>query len=61
MKIDLHVHTSEISRCGLMTAEETIRRYRDAGYGAIVIANHFNPWTARGLAEQGRLDSDFTR
>ena len=60
MKIDLHVHTSEISRCGLMTAEETIRRYRDAGYGAIVIANHFNPWTARGLAEQGRLDSDFT-
>lgn len=60
MKIDLHVHTSEISGCAHLTAEETIRCYRDASYDAIVITNHFNQWTAKWLSEQGRLASDFT-
>lgn len=41
MKIDMHVHTSEISGCAHLTAEETIRMYADAGYGAIVITNHY--------------------
>ena len=58
MKIDLHVHTSEISRCGRLTAEETIRRYHEAGYDAIVITDHFSRYTANCFAEQSI--SDFT-
>lgn len=56
MKIDLHVHTSEISRCAHLTAEETIARYRNAGYDAIVITNHFNRSTAEYFARQGIPD-----
>jgi len=45
MKIDLHVHTSEMSACGVLTSEEIIRGYKDAGYGGIVITNHYNSFT----------------
>ena len=40
MKLDLHVHTSEVSSCGHVPAEEMVRLYRDAGYDAIVITDH---------------------
>ena len=42
MKIDLHVHTQEISPCGKMPFNEVIDRYRSAGYDLIVITNHFS-------------------
>lgn len=42
MKIDLHVHTQEISPCGKMPLTEVIDRYRSAGYDLIVITNHFS-------------------
>ena len=42
MKIDLHVHTSAVSFCGKLTAEETILQYKNAGYDAIVITDHFS-------------------
>lgn len=42
MKIDLHVHTSEISNCGRLTCSEVVRLYSQAGYDAIVITNHFS-------------------
>ena len=56
MKIDLHVHTSEISQCGHMTAKETLQRYRDSGYGVIVVTNHFNRYTADHFARHGEPD-----
>jgi len=56
MKIDLHVHTSEISSCGEMTAKEMVTLYKKAGYDAICITNHFNSSTARWLARRGKLD-----
>lgn len=56
MKMDLHVHTSEISRCGHLTAEETIRLYREAGYDAIVITNHFSRGTADFFVKKGVPD-----
>ena len=56
MKTDLHVHTSEVSLCGHMTAEETLQRYRDAGYDAVVITNHFNRYTADHFAGRGKPD-----
>ena len=50
MKTDLHVHTSEVSLCGHMTAEETLQRYKSAGYDTLVITNHFNRYTADHFA-----------
>ena len=32
MKIDLHVHTKEVSICGHMEAKEVVSRYKSAGY-----------------------------
>ena len=42
MKIDLHVHSSELSPCGKLTLEETISLYQKTDYDAIVITNHFS-------------------
>ena len=32
MKLDLHVHTSEVSGCGRVPAAEMARLYHEAGY-----------------------------
>lgn len=56
MKIDLHVHTSEVSLCGHLSAAETVRKYKDAGYDCIVITNHFNSYTAEHFKAQGKPD-----
>lgn len=45
MKIDLHVHTSEMSACAGMSAEETIKGYAQAGFDGIALTNHYNSWT----------------
>lgn len=42
MKIDLHVHSEDISPCGKLSAEEIALLYASAGYDAIVLTNHFN-------------------
>ncbi len=42
MKIDMHVHTSEGSRCAKVDAKRTIQIYKAAGYDAIVLTNHYN-------------------
>ena len=42
MKIELHSHSSEISPCGHLTVDELTSLYRDAGYDALVLTNHFN-------------------
>ena len=39
--IDTHVHTSEVSQCGKMSARETVERYAAAGYGALIITDHY--------------------
>ena len=54
MKIDLHVHTSEISGCAHVTGEETVRLYAEAGYDAIVITNHFVSYYQRGFESKGK-------
>lgn len=56
MKIDLHVHTSEISSCGKLPAKEMVALYKNAGYDAICITNHFTAGTAAWLAKQGKFD-----
>lgn len=48
-KIDTHVHTSEVSRCGKLTASEIVDAYKRANYDAIVITDHFILSEAVGL------------
>ncbi len=42
-KYDIHVHTSDTSQCGKVSAEETVRRYIAAGYDGICITDHYSP------------------
>ena len=41
-KIELHAHTSPVSLCADIEADEVVRRYAELGYDAIVITNHFS-------------------
>ena len=60
MKIELHLHTSEISLfCGKLTKEEVIDLYVKAGYDAIVITNHFSRGVADEMAARHGI-TDFT-
>lgn len=43
MKIDLHVHTSEISPCGKVPAREMARMYKESGYDLVVVTDHLFP------------------
>lgn len=42
MKIELHSHTAHSSRCGQVDAAQSVRMHAEAGYGAMVITDHFN-------------------
>ena len=53
MKIDIHVHSKEISNCGRLSVEEVIDLYKAADYDAVVITNHFNSETANILKDKG--------
>lgn len=39
--VQLHIHTSETSKCGRATGAEMARACREAGYDMIVITDHF--------------------
>lgn len=40
-KIELHAHTAETSRCGLVTAAELVEKYSKAGYSTVVLTDHY--------------------
>lgn len=40
-KIELHAHSSESSRCGSVEAAEVVKKYKNAGYNALVITDHY--------------------
>lgn len=44
MKIEMHIHTSEASPCANVSASKTPLIYKDAGYDAIVITDHYSKW-----------------
>ena len=58
MKIDHHVHSCEISRCGKVPVAELIRLYRAAGYDGFVLTDHCNRYTADRLKKEG-VSADF--
>lgn len=48
-KTETHMHTKEGSSCGMLTAEEIVREYYNAGFKTLFISNHFGtqfftPW-----------------
>lgn len=44
MKIEMHAHTSEASPCANVSADSIPSLYRQAGYDAIVITDHYCKW-----------------
>ena len=44
IKIELHAHCKGGSGCAFVPAEDLIREYKDAGYGAVVLTNHLSEW-----------------
>ena len=53
MKIDLHVHTAEISGCSNVSAEDAVRLYAEAGYDAIVLTNHYANYNKHRFSSAG--------
>lgn len=43
MKIELHAHTKEASRCGHVHAADVVTACKESGYDGIVITDHFSP------------------
>ena len=42
MRIEMHIHTSEVSPCAHCTAAEAVRRCISKGYDGMVVTDHFN-------------------
>ncbi len=58
MKIDLHVHTKEMSACGVLSAEEVVKGYAQAGFDGIVLTNHYNSWTQWWVYETYKIGGE---
>ncbi len=41
IKFEIHCHTLHGSYCGLADADTIVKRYLDAGYGGLVVTNHY--------------------
>ncbi len=44
-KTELHCHTSEVSKCSSVPAEQIVEPYIEKGYSTLVITNHFSPYS----------------
>jgi len=42
-KFDTHVHTSEVSGCGQLTAVDTLKLYKEKNFDGVVITDHYTP------------------
>ena len=41
VKIELHAHSAESSPCGSVAAEEVVKKYKEDGYSALVLTDHY--------------------
>ncbi|MHB8963646.1 MAG: PHP domain-containing protein [Saccharofermentanales bacterium] len=48
---ETHLHTKEVSGCATVSAVEIPKLYKDAGFGALIVTDHFNRWTLENLTE----------
>ncbi len=58
-KTETHCHTSEVSRCSIISGNDLAEFYYSAGYSAIVVTDHFlngNTTVPRGLAWDKSID-----
>lgn len=53
MIIELHAHTAETSRCARVPAKEVVRRYKQAGYDALTVTDHYSFRTFADFPEDG--------
>lgn len=44
-KIETHLHTNHVSKCGHLTAAEIVKGYAEAGYSALIVTDHYNRTT----------------
>lgn len=54
MKVEMHMHTSEVSPCAMVRAAAGVREYKKAFYDGIVITDHFNDYVLSGFIESDR-------
>ena len=59
MKIDLHVHSSDLSLCGHIPSFELVDRYIEAGYDGFVLTNHFSREMAEHFDRHGIPQSEY--
>lgn len=57
-KIEPHLHTVHVSQCGHMEAADIVAAYREAGYSALIVTDHFNRTTFDYLGIDPAGDSD---
>ena len=53
MKIDLHIHSSEVSPCGRLTVEDLLELYSKTDYDGFVLTNHFSAYACGKAKEKG--------
>lgn len=44
-KIETHLHTTYVSRCGRLESAEIVAAYKAAGYSALIVTDHYNRTT----------------
>ncbi len=44
MKVEMHTHTSETSPCAKISAKKLVNMYKNKGYDAVVITDHYSKW-----------------
>ena len=50
-KTETHMHTSEVSGCGHLTAEEMVEYYHEAGYSTLFVSDHYTPYFFKKKAD----------
>jgi len=43
-KIDTHVHTADVSPCGVVPARELVNMYKESGYDTVIITDHYGDY-----------------
>ncbi|MCL2299308.1 MAG: PHP domain-containing protein [Firmicutes bacterium] len=51
MRIEMHIHTSEVSPCAQCTAAEAVHRCLSKGFDAMAVTNHFSEDAARRFGD----------
>lgn len=60
-KTEAHVHTSDVSKCGQISAKEVIRLYAEAGFDTVFITEHINSASINSWGELGSWEEKVER